>query len=41
MFDAKNAVAMPIEVRMKSRRAMPSFFDFSSAKSPIKDSHCF
>ena len=32
---------MPIDVRMKSRRSMPSFFDFSSAISPISFSHCF
>ena len=37
----RKAVAMPIELAMKVRRSMPSFFDFSSAMAPIRASTCF
>src|SRR6266403_1969336 len=41
MFEAMNAVAMPMELPMNLRRSMPSFLDFSSAIWPIRYSTCF
>src|SRR5262249_38740912 len=41
MFCARNAAASPIELARYARRSMPSFFEFSSAISPISFSTFF
>jgi len=41
MFEARNAVAIPMDERMKLRRDMPGFLAFFSDSSPVNPSHCF